>query len=111
MRWGFPVTIIWGSDGPPAALTLNVEYIAEPEELDNVLTEPTLIPPQYRWLLVWSACVILRMEADEDNTPQLWIRHRDELRRMFHIALSKGRIQTPTGAVIRDEYINTLLPF
>lgn len=101
IRWRDRHTLQWGTSGPSAATTLRISYVATAEVLNTALAEPTLIPAQYLWLVVWSACCILRDMADE-AAPKRWLKQRDEWRERFHLALAQGKIMRPGTPTIRD---------
>lgn len=102
IRWRDRHTLQWGTTGPADAMTLRISYIATAEVLNTPLAEPTLIPSQYLWLVVWSACVILRDMADE-AAPGRWLKQRDEWRTRFHLALAQGKIMRPGTPTIRSD--------
>lgn len=102
IMWRNRYTLQWGTEGPGQAKTMRAIYMPEPKEMLDELDEPELIPTEHRWLLVWSACVILRDMADE-AAPQRWIQHLQELRERFHLVLAQGKVQRPGGSTIRDE--------
>lgn len=66
-----------GVGGPAAAMTLRATYEKIAEDLDED-TGPTLIPPQFHWLIVWEAACLGRLGADE-KLPQAWKEQRDDL--------------------------------
>jgi hypothetical protein len=103
VSWRNRTTLQWGTSGPGSARTIRAVYMASPQDLSDPLQEPYLVPPEYRWLLVWGAAVILRDMADEE-APARWVAKRDELREVFHLALAQGKVQQPAVNVIRDEF-------
>ena len=80
----------WGEDGPGAATTLRITYLPQAEHLKEPDAEPSHIPSQYRWLLVWTAAILGRQAADE-GAPGQWLAAQQEWRQRFHMALAKGR--------------------
>lgn len=85
--WRDRRTMEWGSSGPGADTTLAFQYIMSPEELTQQDDEPQLIPPRFRYLLVWGALLILRDYGDE-NAPRSWVRKREDMRAKFQKFMS-----------------------
>lgn len=100
IAWYDRNTLIWGSTGPASARTLKAFYLAAPQELKSPLAEPSLVPPDHRWLIVWSAAIIGRSEADE-RAPEKWEQHLATTRNDYHALLSRGVIMTP-GYLIKE---------
>lgn len=101
IAWRDRNTLLWGTTGPGSARTIMALYVAEPGELHNPTDVPFLIPPQHRHLLIWSAAVIARSEADE-TAPATWLGQLDEARAQYHTLLSRGRIIYPLGYTINE---------
>lgn len=90
-------TLQWASTGPSEDKTLQVHYLARAETLAGDADSPTLIPPQFHWVLVWSAATYLRKIADED-APQSWMSELKDWRHRYWKFLTRGRplSDTPT---------------
>jgi len=101
VAWRDRDTLQWGTTGPASARTLTAFYSGMANKMTEATQEPDLIPPQYRHLLVWSAAIIGRMEADE-MAPPSWLQRRDELRRQFWLLLSRGQVVFPLGYTIME---------
>ena len=94
-------THVWqwpGTAGPGAAKTIRVFYEAVAESLISDESVPVLVPPQYHWLIVWQAALLMRTLAD-DRVPTGW---REEYNEMFldylkHV--SRGRPLTSTPRI------------
>lgn len=90
IHWLNHSTLQWGDVGPSEAKTLRVDYMAVAEWLAGDDDEPLLVPPEYHWLLVWSAACFLRTVGDE-SAPQQWERTLAEFRIDYWKYLSRGR--------------------
>jgi len=78
--WRDRDTLVWESrPGPGTDRTIRVLYLAHAEELTLGTQEPLLVPPAHRWLLVWTAAILGREEADE-MAPQSWYSRQSDLR-------------------------------
>ena len=88
---------------PTAARTLEATYIAEGVEMDQDGDIPDLIPLQHRWLLVWSAAILLKTIADE-SAPREWVKRQEALRYAFHKTLSLGQPHKYPGPRIRSQF-------
>lgn len=83
-------TLQWGLVGPSSDKTLRFIYVAEPEEMQDDIDEPVLIPRKFRHLLAYSAAIKLRMVADEETNSPL-VRRRNEIRERLWKSISQGR--------------------
>jgi hypothetical protein len=92
--WQSRDTLRWGNSGPGYDVTLGVYFVAAATEMLEALSEPWLIPPDHRDLLLWSAAVIARAEADE-RVPGAWMEQRDECRSLYHSLLSRKTVTYP----------------
>lgn len=101
VAWRDRNTLQWGSAGPGSDRTLMCFYAASANRLVEASQEPELIPPQYRYLLVWSAAIIARSHSDEAVSP-LWLAERAEWRQQYHLLLSRGTIVSPLGYLILE---------
>jgi hypothetical protein len=101
VAWSDRTTLIWGTTGPSSARTIMAYYAAEAEELKNPLDVPKLIPYGHRHLLIWSAAIIARTEADE-QAPREWVSQLDECRAQYHTLLSRGTIVYPLGYTVNE---------
>lgn len=102
LHWRSRDTIRWGTSGPGSDRTIRVRFLAGAYQMSNPLDVPWLIPYDHRWLLVWAACCILRLEADEDKAPRVWMERRDSLRQDYHLLASRGQIALPYSPGIRE---------
>ncbi len=99
--WADYSTLQWGSVGPGSARTITAFYVASAVEMENAIDEPWLIPPDHRYLLLWSAACIARAESDE-RAPEEWLRQRDEYRSKYYSLLARGTITYPLGSTILE---------
>jgi hypothetical protein len=104
IRWRDKNTLQWGDVGPGSDRTLTVFYVAAAEALTDPLSEPVLIPPDHRWLLIWQAAIIARAEADE-GAPNEWKFQHAECRSQYHHLLGQGVITSPLSYTIKDRSI------
>lgn len=94
----------WGwLPAPSSDLSLEATYIAENVKMDQDGDVPELVPLQHRWLLVWSAAIILKTIADE-APPQEWVRRQAGLRYNFHKTLSLGQPHRYPAPRIRNQF-------
>jgi hypothetical protein len=92
--WWDDQTLHWGdSSGPAEDKSLVWEYLGEGEVLVDPLQVPIYIPYRHRYLLVWQAAVLARLDVDEDSVPQNWLRKADELLTDYIMDLSQGRLR------------------
>lgn len=103
--WKDNKTLQYDTTGPGSTMTLELGYLGQPSQMKDELDEPYLIPNSFRWLLVWSACIIGRALGDE-APPQFWVTRRDEQREQYHLALSKGKPLTSGPPRIRNRRLN-----
>jgi hypothetical protein len=103
--WKDRYTLQWGTSGPGEDKTIQITFMPKPKDMRIATDEPDLIPEEHRWLLVWSAAINLRDMADE-AAPQGWIQRRDNLRENMILDMAQGKVQRPTGNVIRNEIPN-----
>lgn len=102
LYWKDYKTIQWGTEGPPSARTLKLDYIANPEELNTPAQVPVLVPYRHRHLLMWEGAIQARLEADEDNIPRLWLSEAGQCMQRYIVDLSKGKLQFSNRARILD---------
>lgn len=94
--WKDRETWQWSTVGGPSAdLTLRGIYEQIAVDLQDDEAEPTLVPSQFHWMLVWSAAILGRSGAD-DMVPQDWRAELRDMRLDFHKHVSKGRPQSLT---------------
>lgn len=92
----------WGTTGAPRTTTIRIFYLREAEELVSDAQEPELIPSRFRWLIVWSAALILRLVSDDAaGPPPKWEKQQTMLRERFIKAASRGRLAVSSPPVIR----------
>lgn len=91
-------TLQWRVDGGPgSAMTLRFYYTATAEPLETDEAVPQYIPPQFHYLIIWTAAILGREIADE-MAPEAWYQTREDLRLDFykHTTLGKPLSSTPT---------------
>jgi hypothetical protein len=81
-------TLQWGVEGPGENKTLRIYYLAQAQEMHEAVDEPRLVPPPFRYLLVWSAGIIMRAKTDT-NPPAIWVAQANRWRERWHMALWK----------------------
>lgn len=79
----------WGTEGPGEDKTLEVTYVGSAQTFKKPQQEPGLIPYRFRWVLPWSAAVLLSSKADQ-NPPQHWMSQLAEWRSSWYSAMSRG---------------------
>lgn len=100
--WKDRNTLQWtGVGGPSDARTLRVFYEATAETLMSDESIPELVPPQFHYLLVWTASILLR-EAGDEEIPRSWMHEREELRMDFYKHISRGRPTSHVPTIVRD---------
>lgn len=88
--------------GPTQDLTLRAYYEQIATDLQDDETEPSLVPSQFHWLIVWSAAVLGRSTAD-DMAPSDWRYELKEMRLDFIKHVSKGRPQSLNPRINVDD--------
>lgn len=84
-------TLQWStSGGPSSARTLRVFYEAVAEELQDDDAEPSYVPAQFHWLIVWRAAMLLKAIADE-SVPLSWQKELESLQASFIKHVARGR--------------------
>lgn len=83
-------TLQWGNLGPQSDRTIQVDFLAVTEKLLDDTQIPNLMPPEYHWLIVWSAAVYLRQVADE-GVPDSWFGRYKAMQMDYWKTLSRGR--------------------
>lgn len=101
--WRTSRILEWGTTGPGQDTSLAFQYVVLPEPLQEPDDVPTLIPARFRYLLVWSALIILRDYADE-AAPKAWLAKQYKLRAKFHKYVStsaptRGGQSSPDAAM------------
>ncbi len=89
--WRDRETLYWGDSGPSEDKTIRIIFLSDAQDLATDADEPSLIPPAFHELIVWSAAVFLREVADEEAPPS-WKRRLEDLQDDFWKALSRGRV-------------------
>lgn len=100
LHWKDHKTVQWGSTGPGRDTTVRAEYLAAPVPLEHPFDEPELVPPRFRWLIVWQAASKLLTVADQ-NVPDKWLAEIDSWRSQFHSSLNSGNPIVNDPAVIK----------
>jgi hypothetical protein len=96
--WRDNETFQWGTrGGPGAAMTLRAVYQKIAENLTED-AEPELVPPQFHWLIVWQAAVLLRLAGDE-KAPAAWNQQLANLELDFYKHMSRGRPLSMTNTI------------
>lgn len=106
--WISPGTLQWGTQGPGSDRTLRIWWVGADELVDE-LSEPTLIPFNYRQLWKWTTAVLARRYKDEDNLPERWLEQEDHWRTMFHNSLANGSPRGPAAPFIVEPQNNDIL--
>jgi hypothetical protein len=89
--WADRKTLQWSTVGGPGSdVSLRFVYEATAEVLLGDDAEPQLIPPQFHWLLVWGAAILLRKAADE-AAPKDWKDELEALQVNYYKHVSRGR--------------------
>jgi hypothetical protein len=101
--WAANNKLQWGTDGPGSDRIIRAVFLANAETLIDDESEPELIPPQFRELLLWSAAIIARKVADDD-IPQAWAEELNEARIDFWAHVSRGRPYSMSALLESQEY-------
>ena len=89
-RWADRNTLEWLDSGPSSDRTIRALFLELPVDMAADGDVPSLIPREFRELLVYSAAVELRLRADEE-APRSWAAHLDDTRMDYWKHLSLGR--------------------
>jgi hypothetical protein len=101
LSWYDDVTLQWLESGPAQDVTMQITYIAEPEDMLNPIDEPTLIPERHRDLITYSAWYLLALVADNQVSKQI-AEMLTERRFLFWQDLALGTVREPSTPTLRE---------
>lgn len=87
--------------GPSTNLSLRFFYLGNAVQMVTDEDESALIPPQFHWLLVWSAACWLKQVADE-RIPETWQKTLLDWQQDFWKFLSKARPMDSVQTIRQD---------
>lgn len=99
VSWKDKDTLQWSStSGPSSDRTIRFTYEAAAETLLDDESTPALVPPQFHYLIAWTAAILFRMIADE-QVPRDWRVEQNEMRLDFYKHVGRGRPLSSTPTV------------